>query len=109
MATPIADFIHCLLSTGEQSLRKVEGLLVPGLNIRGYTPVQKFPDDGDGYRQPFCYNWVTFVDNTWHALMTDLLGNSDTVVWFGKIFAKKTLHKICEVFLYIYICKYIYT
>ena len=56
----------------------------------------------------FVKNCVTFVDNTWHALLTDLLGNSDTVVWFGKIFAKKTSQEICEVFLYIYIYIYIY-
>ena len=85
---------------------KVEGLLVPGLNIRRYTPVQKCPDDDDGYRQPFCKNCETFVDNTWHALLTDLLGNSDTVAWFGMIFAMKISQKSGKSsYIYIYIYK----
>ena len=40
--------------------------------------------------------------NTWHALLTDKLGNSDTVAWFGKISAKRKDNKKSEKYSYIY-------
>ena len=33
--------------------------------------------ESGGYRQPFCQNFVVFVDNTCNALLTVLLGNFD--------------------------------
>ena len=50
----------------------------------------------------FVKNCVSFVDNTWNALLTDKLGNSDTVAWFGKISAKRKHHNKSEKSSYIY-------
>ena len=43
-----------------------------------------------GYRKPFCKKCVVFVDNTFHALLTVLLGDFHTLAVFGVLSAKKT-------------------
>ena len=52
-AKPIGDSIHCLLSPGEQSPRKMMELLGHGSKMRRYTPVHLCPNDDGGYRQSF--------------------------------------------------------
>ena len=64
--------------------------------------------DSGGYRQPFSYNFVVFVDNACHALLTDRFGNSDTAAGFEKLSAEKTTQQIKEVLVYMYIERHKY-
>ena len=46
--------------------------------------------------------FVTFIDNAWHALRTDKLGNCDTATWLDKISAKRKHHTKSVKSSYIY-------
>ena len=53
LAKHIGDSIHCLLSPGEQSPRKMMELLGHGSKMITYTPVHQCPNDDGGYRKSF--------------------------------------------------------
>ena len=97
--TPIIDSIDCQLSTGEQSRRKVVGLLERGSKTRRYTPVHQCTNDGVWYLRgqwwlqtaAFFY-FVLFVDNNSHALLTD--GWAILIQWQGLVsFPLRKHHK----------------
>ena len=51
-------------------------------------PTIPMPNDGvqargnsGGYRQPFCYNFGVFVDNTCQGLLADQLDSSGSRIW----------------------------
>ena len=83
--------------SGGAEPRNVVGLLGPGSKTRLYTPVHQRPNDSAGCLggQRWLHRGVLLqlfgvFDVTCHALLTDPLGNFDTVPGFAKHFTKKT-------------------